>query len=103
MRSRALSRLRIPRPLFATNIRGDGEGAWFGWPTNPKLEAMRDTWMEIQDPTERRRLDAEIQRSAFENVPFIPLGQYLRPAAWRNNLTGLLKGPVPVFWNISKT
>ena len=103
MRSRALSRLRIPRPLFATNIRCDGEGAWFGWPTNPKLEAMRDTWMEIQDPTERRRLDAEIQRSAFENVPFIPLGQYLPPAAWRNNLTGLLKGPVPVFWNISKT
>ena len=90
-------------PLFATNIRGDGDGAWFGWPVNPKLEAMRDTWMEIQDPTERRRLDAEIQRSAFENVPFIPLGQYLPPAAWRSNLTGLLKGPVPVFWNISKT
>jgi peptide/nickel transport system substrate-binding protein len=35
-------------------------------------------------------------------VPFIPLGQYLPPSAWRSNLTGLLKGAVPVFWNVSK-
>jgi peptide/nickel transport system substrate-binding protein len=49
-----------------------------------------------------RRLDQAIQRRAFEQVPFIPLGQYLPPAAWRSNLRGMLKGPVPVFWNIEK-
>jgi peptide/nickel transport system substrate-binding protein len=49
-----------------------------------------------------RRLDRECQARAFETVPFIPLGQYLPSAAWRSNVQGLLKGPVPVFWNVTK-
>ena len=89
-------------PVFATNIRGNGRDAWFGWPSDPKIEAMRDAWMESTDPAERRRLDAAIQMEAFETVPFIPLGQYLPPAAWRTGLSGLLKGATPVFWNVAK-
>jgi peptide/nickel transport system substrate-binding protein len=58
--------------------------------------------MDSTDPAERHRLDAEIQARAFETVPFIPLGQYLPPAAWRSNLSGLLKGATPVFWNVTK-
>ena len=89
-------------PLFATNIRGNGAGAWFGWPEDKAIEAMRSTWMDSTDEAERKRLDADIQRRAFETVPFIPLGQYMPPAAWRKSLSGLLKGPVPVFWNVAK-
>ncbi|HSU05525.1 MAG TPA: ABC transporter substrate-binding protein [Acetobacteraceae bacterium] len=89
-------------PVFATNLRAIGQKAWFGWPTDEKLEAMRNTWMDSNDPAERKQLDAAIQVEAFELVPFVPLGQYLPPAAWRNNLKGLLKGAIPVFWNVSK-
>ena len=89
-------------PLNATNIRGNGAGAWFGWPEDKAIEAMRSTWMDSTDEAERKRLDADIQRRAFETVPFIPLGQYMPPAAWRKSLSGLLKGPVPVFWNVAK-
>jgi peptide/nickel transport system substrate-binding protein len=89
-------------PVFASNLRGNGRKAWFGWPDDPEMEAMRDRWMESTDEAEMRRLDQDIQRRAFETVPFIPLGQYLPPAAWRSSLKGLLKGPVPVFWNVEK-
>jgi len=89
-------------PIFATNIRGNGADAWFGWPSDDRLEAMRTTWMDSTDEAERKRLDQEIQRQAFDTVPFIPLGQYMPPAAWRKTLGGLLKGPVPVFWNVTK-
>lgn len=89
-------------PVFASNLRGNGRGAWFGWPDNPRMEAMRDAWMDSTDEAEQRRLDGAIQQEAFESVPFIPLGQYLPPAAWRRSLTGLLPGPVPVFWNVAK-
>jgi peptide/nickel transport system substrate-binding protein len=89
-------------PIFATNLRGNGKDAWFGWPSDDKVEAMRTAWMNSNDDAERKRLDAEIQARAFETVPFIPLGQYLPPSAWRSNLNGLLKGAVPVFWNVSK-
>jgi peptide/nickel transport system substrate-binding protein len=89
-------------PVFATNIRGNGKDAWFGWPDDPKIEAMRDAWMDSNDEAERKKLDREIQARAFETVPFIPLGQYLPPTAWRANITTPLTGAVPVFWNISK-
>jgi peptide/nickel transport system substrate-binding protein len=89
-------------PIFATNLRGNGKGAWFGWPDDPKAEELRNRWMDTVDAAERRRLDIEIQANAFETVPFIPLGQYLPPAAYRANLTGVLKGAVPVFWNVAK-
>jgi peptide/nickel transport system substrate-binding protein len=89
-------------PIFATNIRGNGKGAWFGWPDDPKVEALRTSWMDSNDPAERHRIDVEIQANAFDTVPFIPLGQYLPPAAYRKELTGVLKGAVPVFWNVKK-
>jgi peptide/nickel transport system substrate-binding protein len=89
-------------PIFATNLRGNGAGAWFGWPSDPEMEAMRTAWMDSTDPAEQKRLDQQVQVRAFETVPFIPLGQYLPPAAWRKNLTGLQKGAVPVFWNVAK-
>jgi len=90
-------------PIFASNARGNGKDAWFGWPTDLEQERLRTTWMDSTDPDERRRIDAAFQTRAFDNVPFIPLGQYLPPAAWRTNLTGLLKGAMPVFWNVTKS
>lgn len=89
-------------PIFGTNLRGNGAAAWFGWPNDPEMEAMRTAWMDSTDPAEQKRLDQQIQVRAFETVPFIPLGQYLPPAAWRKSLTGMQKGAMPVFWSVSK-
>ncbi len=90
-------------PVFATNLRGNGKDAWFGWPSDEKMEAFRTAWMDATEDAERKKLDVEIQERAFETVPFVPLGQYLPPSAYRSNLTGILKGAVPVFWNVSKS
>ena len=58
--------------------------------------------MDSTDAEEKKRIDAAFQLRAFETVPFIPLGQYLPPAAFRKNLSGLQKGATPVFWNVTK-
>ena len=89
-------------PINATNLRGNGQAAWFGWPEDPQVEAMRNAWMDSTDEAEQQRLDRQIQQRSFETVPFIPLGQYTPPAGYRRNITGLLKGAVPVFWNVQK-
>ncbi len=89
-------------PIFASFLHGNGKAAWFGWPEDPKAEDLISRWTDSTDPVERRRLDSEIQMNAFETVPFIPLGQYLPPAAYRKELTGVLQGAVPVFWNVIK-
>jgi peptide/nickel transport system substrate-binding protein len=89
-------------PLSAPALRGNGAAAWYGWPTDPKIEALRDSWIDSADAVERKRLAREIQAEAFEQAWFVPLGQYRQSAAWRKTVTGHLKGPVPLFWNVAK-
>jgi peptide/nickel transport system substrate-binding protein len=89
-------------PVFPAIQRTNGRRAWFGWPDDPKLEALRDKWMESTDAAEQKKLAAEIQLAAFDFVPYVPLGQYFPPSAWRSNLSGILKGATPVFWNVEK-
>jgi peptide/nickel transport system substrate-binding protein len=89
-------------PLMAGILRSNGDKAWVGWPNDPKLEAAYDAWIDAETDTERRKLERDFQAAAFNSVPVIPLGQYLPKAAWRSNVTGLLKGSAPVFWEAEK-
>ncbi|HEX3347608.1 MAG TPA: ABC transporter substrate-binding protein, partial [Acetobacteraceae bacterium] len=89
-------------PAFAAIIRGNGATAWFGWPTDPEIETLRDAWIDATNPAERTRLAETVQRRCFETVPFIPLGQYFQSSAWRASLGTPQKGICPVFWNVGQ-
>jgi peptide/nickel transport system substrate-binding protein len=90
-------------PMLANTLRSPGAKAWFGWPDSPPIEAAYEAWIDASNDAERRRQEAEFQAACFAYVPTITLGQYLPRAAWRSNVTGLLKGSAPVFWNVDKT
>ncbi len=90
-------------PLAAPANRGNGGKAWYGWPDDPKAEALHDAWLDAADPAERAKLSAAIQLEVFTQALYVPLGQYFQSAAWRTNVTGQLKGPVPIFWNVRKS
>jgi peptide/nickel transport system substrate-binding protein len=79
-------------------LRGNGKAASPGWPSDPKIEALRDAWFQAPDLAAQQGLTRELQLEAFQDVPYIPLGQYFRPTAYQANLTGVLHGS-PVFWN----
>jgi peptide/nickel transport system substrate-binding protein len=89
-------------PMVALGLR-TGAAAWIGWPTDPTVEALREQWIDSPDPNEQKRLAAEIQGIALADVLYVPLGHYLQKAAWRSNVSGILKASAPVFWNVSKT
>jgi peptide/nickel transport system substrate-binding protein len=89
-------------PLATPAARGNGGKAWFGWPDDPKLETLHDQWIDTADAAEQKRLAAAIQDEFFSYAPYVPLGQYFPSTAWRTGVTGQLKGPVPVFWNLAK-
>ena len=74
-------------------MRGNGDGAYNGWPTLPKLEVLRDEWL-FADPADQVRIAQALQVQAFEDVPYLPLGSYQQPVAYRANLTGVSKGLV---------
>jgi peptide/nickel transport system substrate-binding protein len=89
-------------PLLGSLLRGNGKDAWIGWPDIPRIETDYNAWLDASDEAEKTRLERDIQLAAFESVPFIPLGRYMPKAAWSTALSAPLKGPAPVFWNISK-
>jgi len=88
-------------PVGHLSLRGNGLNAWFGWPTAPKLEELRQAWIEAPDAATQKKLAAEIQKQVFIDVPYIPLGQYYLPVAFKKYVTGVLTG-FPIFWNVKK-
>src|SRR5271166_745698 len=93
--------LDMSNPASNPALRGNGANAWFGWPTAPALEALRDQWLAATDPAEQKRIAARIQAQAFVDVPFLPLGQFFQPTTQRKTLEGGLTG-MPLFWNIRR-
>ncbi len=84
-------------------LRCNGLDAWFGWPTSAKVEQLRNQWFDAPDVPTQARICADMQRAALEEVvPYIPLGQYLQPTAYRTNLQDVLNG-FALFWNVRKT
>lgn len=88
----------------ATNawMRGNGEKAFPGWPSDPKLEQLHDAYFGATDEAQRRKIADDAQRQAFESVPYIPTGQFYFYTAYRTSLSGRIPMHVPALWDISK-
>ena len=66
----------IQNPAISQQTRTNKDGAWFGWPEDEEIEAMRALWLEAPDPATQKQIADAIQVRAFETVSFIPLGYY---------------------------
>jgi peptide/nickel transport system substrate-binding protein len=74
-----------------------------GWPCDEELVALVDKWGREPDPAKRHAMIDTIQARAFVSVPYVVIGQYFQPIAFRANIKGVLECGVPVYWNIEKT
>ena len=92
----------MANPAVNPGLRGNGLNGWFGWATEPRLEELRNQWMVAPDAAASTRIAQDIQRVAMQTAPFVTVGWFFLPAAYRANLRGVLPGPVPWFWNIEK-
>ncbi len=86
-------------PASNLMMRGTGKAAWFGWPSDPRLEELRDAWFAADGLAAQKEIAEKLQQEVFETVPFVPLGQYFQPTAYRASLTGVLDG-FATFWNV---
>jgi peptide/nickel transport system substrate-binding protein len=95
----------IANPIAHLQINAKGtKGAWFGWPEDSQMEELRDAYARAKSFGEQKEIATEIQARVYDQVIYIPLGQWTIPAVWRKEITGLLDGPAtPVFWNVEKT
>lgn len=88
-------------PAVHVSIRGNGRAASRGWPTSPRLEALRDEWLAAGDLATQQRIAAEIQQQALIDVPYLPLGQIRPGTVYRREVTDVLSG-YALFWNLRK-
>ncbi|MFD1694181.1 ABC transporter substrate-binding protein [Roseibium aestuarii] len=92
----------INTPLINPMLNGRGNDAWFGWPTDEKLEALRKDFIAAETADDQATVAKQIQAHALDVVNYIPLGQYLSPQARTTKLVDMIGSPVPVFWNLKK-
>jgi peptide/nickel transport system substrate-binding protein len=75
-------------------LRSNGQNAWFGWPTSSEIERQRDDWLDATDLARQKQIARDMQASAFEDLPYIPLGQFFASTAYRAEIRGVRDGMV---------
>ena len=96
--------LSVASPFTHLPLRTNGAAMQAWWrPTDATFEQLRDQWLEAPDLSTQRKICDQIQLRAFEEVPFIPLGQWFQPTAFRSDLSGFANSPFPVFWGVRRT
>ncbi|HEY0291004.1 MAG TPA: ABC transporter substrate-binding protein [Hansschlegelia sp.] len=89
-------------PLVNPMINGRGKKGFFGWPDDPELERLRAAYVAADTDDKRRETAKAVQARAYDQVIYVPLGQFSSPSAWRSSLSGIVKSPIPLFWNVEK-
>lgn len=84
-------------PSGHLGLRGNGDKAWFGWPSNPRLEAMRQDWIAAPDLASQQAVCRDMQKQAFADVPYLPLGEAVRLTAFRKDLSGFSVGAIAFY------
>jgi peptide/nickel transport system substrate-binding protein len=83
-------------------IRADGLAAFQGWPTSPRIEALRAAWLDAGNIDEQRRICTELQMQLWEDVPYIPMGEYWQSTAYRKDLLDVVPGCFAVFYGVRR-
>ena len=89
-------------PSVNVMLRANGDKAWFGWPSDDKLEELRMQWINASDSEARQEIAAKVQERAFEFVPYVPTGQFFTKTALRKYIKGYISAPAIFMWNIEK-
>ncbi|MSP00737.1 MAG: ABC transporter substrate-binding protein [Acetobacteraceae bacterium] len=90
-----------PAPYIALDASGDT--AWFGWPKSDAVQSKIAAWYGALDLAAEKQVIAELNQAAMEHVVYVPTGFFKGYQAWRKNVSGIVKAPFPVFWDVSKT
>jgi peptide/nickel transport system substrate-binding protein len=89
-------------PVGHLGLRANCEKAWFGWPCDEQIEKLRNEFALASDPAQKKKIATDLQLRAVDYVPYWPAAQLYLVRAVRGNVDGIVKGAVPVYWNITK-
>ncbi len=90
-------------PVTYTPLTGNGDQGYFGWPTDPQIEALKTQFIQIADASKRKEIAAQIEQRTMEMGVLAPVGEGKGPAVVRRDVVqGLMPAPAIVYWNVQK-
>lgn len=89
-------------PASNIAIRGTGTKAnWFGWPTDAKMEELRDAWLAAPSVAAQKKISEAMQVQFWKSPPHAPLGMYFQPTAYQKYMQDIREG-FPQFYGVKK-
>ena len=98
-----LAGAQCANPAFNGLLRANPDAGVPGWADSPEIEAEIAAWYDAKTLDEEKTIARRLNRAELDHVINPPLGFYLGYQAWRKNVTGIVPGPLPFFWGVSKT
>ncbi len=89
-------------PAPYTGLDASGATAWYGWPKSELVEEKIAAWYAAPDLAAQKTVIADLNKAAMDNVVFVPTGFFKAYQAWRKDVSGVVKAPFPVFWDVTK-
>lgn len=89
-------------PAGYTAMRTNGDDAWFGWPSDAEIERLRAAWFAAATPADEKAAVAALNRASMAFMTWVPTGLFMAYQAWRRNVSGIIKAPLPLFWGVAK-
>jgi peptide/nickel transport system substrate-binding protein len=83
-------------------VRADGKEVINGWASSPRIEELRAAWLDTADFEQQKRICTELQKQLWEDVPFIPMGEYWQATAYRKDLIDVLPGCFATFYGVRR-
>jgi len=80
-------------------LRGNGKNGPPGWCSSLRIEQLLDAWYDAPDLPREKAVCRDLQMSLWQDVPYIPMGQYSQKTAWRRTITGMPIG-FPLFYGV---
>ena len=96
------SGLSVSNPGSAFPLQAIGRKGWLGWYDNPEMTKLREQWFAAADVPAQQAVCQHIQLEAFANPPFIPLGQWKQPWAYRTSLKSFVRCGNILFWGVER-
>jgi peptide/nickel transport system substrate-binding protein len=84
-------------------VRARGDLGLNGWANIPQVETEVAAWYDATTLDEEKAAVRRLNKACLDGVVFAPLGWFVRHFAWRENVSGVVQAPLPLFWGVSKT
>ncbi len=73
-----------------------------GWPCDKKIEELRSAFARATSEEERKNIAVELQKRAYEVVPYVPVIQEYAVMAYSDKLTGVQPSIITLYWGVEK-